>query len=70
MPSAARKNLILKADASVPLFEYDIKSCMPVILLSIPKPPAENTTLKAFLDGDIQPLLQRLHTRRTLTDSI
>ncbi len=53
MPAVARKNLILKADASVPLFEYDIKSCMPVILLGIPKPPAENTTLKAFLDGDI-----------------
>ena len=53
MPSVARKNLILKADASMPLFEYDIKSCMPVILLGIPKEPAENTTLKAFLDGDI-----------------
>lgn len=53
MPKVARKNLILKADASVPLFEYDIKSCMPVILLGIPKEPTENTTLKALLDGDI-----------------
>ena len=53
MPSLARKNLILKSDASVPLFEYDIKSCMPVILLGIPKPPAENVALRALLDGDI-----------------
>lgn len=53
MPSVARKNLILKSDASVPLFEYDIKSCMPVILLGIPKPPAENATLTALLNGDI-----------------
>ncbi len=27
MPKVARKNLILKSDASMPLFEYDIKSC-------------------------------------------
>ncbi len=53
MPKIARRNLILKADASVPLFEYDVKSCMPVILLGLIKDPAERATLTALLDGDI-----------------
>lgn len=53
MPKVARKNLILKSDASVPLFEYDVKSCMPVTLLGLIQDPAERTTLTALLDGDI-----------------
>ena len=53
MPKIARRNLILKADASVPLFEYDVKSCMPVILLGLIKDPAERATLTALLEGDI-----------------
>jgi hypothetical protein len=53
MPKIARKNLVLKSDASVPLFEYDVKSCMPVILLGLIKDPAERATLTALLDGDI-----------------
>jgi len=39
MPKVARKNLILKADASVPLYEYDVKSCTPVILLGLANDP-------------------------------
>jgi len=53
MPKIARRNLILKADASVPLYEYDVKSCMPVILLGLIQDPAERATLMALLDGDI-----------------
>ena len=53
MPKVARKNLILKSDASLPLFEYDVKSCMPVILLGLIQDPAERATLTALLDGDI-----------------
>jgi hypothetical protein len=53
MPKVARKNLILKSDVSVPLFEYDVKSCMPVILLGLIQDPAERATLTALLDGDI-----------------
>ena len=53
MPKVARRNLILKADASVPLFEYDIKSCMPVILLGLIQDPAERATLTTLLAGDI-----------------
>ena len=53
MPKVARRNLILKADASVPLFEYDIKSCMPVIVLGLLQDPTERATLAALLDGDI-----------------
>lgn len=53
MPKIARKNLILKVDTSVPLFEYDIKSCMPVILLGLIQEPAERTKLTGLLDGDI-----------------
>ena len=53
MPKIARRNLILKADASVPLFEYDVKSCMPVILLGLIQDSAERAVLTALLDGDI-----------------
>lgn len=53
MPKVARKNLILKADASVPLFDYDIKSCTPVTLLGLVKDPTERATLTALLNGDI-----------------
>ena len=53
MPKVARKNLILKSDASVPLFEYDVKSCMPVTLLGLIQDPTERATLTALLDGDI-----------------
>ena len=53
MPRVARKNLILKADATVPLFEYDVKSCMPVILLGLIQDSTERTALAALLDGDI-----------------
>jgi hypothetical protein len=53
MPRIARKNLVLKADASVPLFEYDIKSCTPVILLGLIKDPSERTKLTNLLTGDI-----------------
>ena len=53
MPKVARKNLILKSDASVPLFEYDVKSCMPVTLLGLIQDPAERATFTALLDGDI-----------------
>lgn len=53
MPKVARRNLILKADPTVPLFEYDVKSCMPVILLGITYDPAENAKLRSLLDGDI-----------------
>ena len=53
MPKVARKNLILKADASVPLYEYDVKSCTPVILLGIAEDPAERATMTALVDGDI-----------------
>jgi hypothetical protein len=53
MPKVARKNLILKSDASTPLFEYDIKSCMPVTLLGLVENPAERSKLTGLLDGDI-----------------
>ena len=53
MPKVARRNFILKTDASVPLFEYDVKSCMPVILLGLVQDPTERTKLTTLLDGDI-----------------
>ena len=53
MSKVARKNLLFKADPAVPLFEYDVRSCTPVILLGIADDPAEKTTLKLLLDADI-----------------
>ncbi len=53
MPKVARRNLILKSDPALPLFEYDVKSCTPVILLGLTHDPAEKAKLKTLLDGDI-----------------
>lgn len=53
MPKVARRNLILKTDATLPLFEYDVKSCTPVIVLGLIRDTAERATYKALLDGDI-----------------
>ncbi len=53
MPKVARRNLVLKSDPALPVYEYDVKSCTPVILLGITHDPAERATLKSLLDGDI-----------------
>lgn len=53
MPKVARKNLILKENPALPLFEYDVKSCTPVILLGLTNDPTERATLTSLLDGDI-----------------
>lgn len=53
MPKVARRNLILKENPALSLFDYDIKSCTPVILLGLVKDPAERATLQLLLDGDI-----------------
>jgi len=53
MPKVARRNLLLKENPDVPLYEYDVKSCTPVILLGVAHDPAERATLTALLDGDI-----------------
>lgn len=53
MPKVARRNLVFRADPALPLFEYDVKSCAPVILLGVTYDPAEKDYLKSLLDGDI-----------------
>lgn len=53
MPKVARRNLVVKGDPALALYEYDVKSCMPVILLGIAYDPAEKARLKTLLDGDI-----------------
>jgi hypothetical protein len=53
MPKVARRNLVFRDDPATPLFEYDVKSCTPVILLGITEYPAEKAKLKSLLDGDI-----------------
>ena len=66
MPKVARRNLVLKDDPALPLYEYDVKSCMPVILLGLVQDPAERTVLTALLDGDIYTTIA---TERGVTDS-
>jgi hypothetical protein len=51
MPRVARRNFILKENPALPLYEYDVKSCTPVILLGIADAPAEKATLTALVDG-------------------
>ena len=53
MPKVARRNFILKENPALALYEFDIKSCTPVILLGITHDPAERATLTALVDGDI-----------------
>ena len=53
MPSNCRKNLVLKEATAVQLFEYDIKSALPVILLTLTSDENERSKLKLLLDGDI-----------------
>lgn len=53
MPRIARRNLVLKDKPATPLFEYDVKSCAPVILLGATKDPGERANLVSMLEGDI-----------------
>ncbi len=53
MPKVARRNFILKENPALALYEYDVKSCAPVILLGVTHDPAEKAKLKSLLDGDI-----------------
>ena len=60
MPRVARRNLILKDTPTTPLYEYDIKSCHPVLMLALVKKSGEDA--KAFtdlLDGDIYSTVAR-----------
>ena len=51
MPSAARANLMLKEKPGTPLFEYDVKSCHPVLMLQLME-EAEKAALMELLSGD------------------
>ena len=53
MPSAARTNLVFSEDPTVHLCEYDVKSCHPVLLLSIMEDKKEKDALRQLLNGDI-----------------
>lgn len=53
MPKASRKNLLYKDDHKVQLFEYDVKSCHPVLLMSMITSPSEKERFKKVLDTDI-----------------
>ena len=52
MPRKARANLEWKKGGS-PLFEYDIKSCHPVLLLTLFSDPLERERYSVLLDNDI-----------------
>ena len=53
MPKTARRNLILKSNPALPLFEYDVRSCHPVTLLALIDDPQEKDEFKRLLDSDI-----------------
>lgn len=52
MPKTARANLVCK-EGGPPLFEYDIKSCHPVLLLPLFSDPLEKEKYSLLLDNDI-----------------
>ena len=52
MPRDARANLVFK-DGGPPLFEYDIKSCHPVLLLPLFTDPLEKAKFATVLDHDV-----------------
>lgn len=53
MPKASRCDLVWKEDNQIKLFEYDIQSCHPVLLLSLMVNEAEKESYKKLLDTDI-----------------
>lgn len=53
MPKEARANLVWKTEGGPPLFEYDIKSCQPVLLLPLFSNPLEKAKYSLLLDSDI-----------------
>jgi hypothetical protein len=59
MPVIARKNLVLKENPSVPLYEYDVKSCHPVLLLALIEDHSERKKYTALLHGDIYGTIAR-----------
>ena len=59
MPKVGRRNLILKDHPALPLFEYDVKSCHPVLLLTLIQDPAERVKYTALLNGDIYSTIAR-----------
>jgi|GEM_PF-1455365 len=52
MPKEGRANLQL-ADSSEQLFEYDVKSCHPVLLLNLFTDPTERQRYSQLLDADV-----------------
>ena len=59
MPSGCRKNLILKENPSKPLFEYDVKSCHPVLLLTLMQDKLEREKFITLLNNDIYTTIGR-----------
>lgn len=53
MPRLCRINLMLKERPTEPLYEYDIKSCHPVLLLTFISDPNEKARYTELLDTDI-----------------
>lgn len=53
MPKVARNNLVFNENPAEPLYEYDVKSCHPVLLLTLMKDASERAEYFKLLDGDI-----------------
>jgi len=53
MPSVGRKNLMLKDNPAEPLYEYDVKTCHPVLLLTLVNDPVERERYTTLLKADI-----------------
>lgn len=53
MPRVARRNLVLRDSPTTPLYEYDIRSCHPVLLLALIKDAKERSDYEQLLSGDI-----------------
>ena len=60
MPRVARRNLILKDAPTIPLYEYDIKSCHPVLMLALVKRSGDDeNAFTDLLNGDIYSTVAR-----------
>jgi hypothetical protein len=59
MPRVSRKNLLFKESPGTQLYDYDIKSCHPVLLLTLSTDPKESDDYKRLLDEDIYNTISR-----------
>jgi hypothetical protein len=70
MPKVSRKNLLFKESVGTQLYDYDIKSCHPVLLLTLSTDSKEQEEYRNLLDTDIYETISREEGIKRDRDSV